>query len=105
MFNLLKEINDSGVKPCLVVSENKVLEKNSAFNAIGNNDLYQDFLLDLLEKQRQLCILDINKAVEKYHHPGMGSEELKTIVVNVITKKASVPDITESARLFLSQDG
>jgi hypothetical protein len=39
--------------------------------------------------------------MDKYHHTGMETDEIKTIVGNVIQNRAELPDITETVRLFI----
>jgi hypothetical protein len=47
------------------------------------------------------CINSVWQAMDKYHHTGMETDEIKTIVGNVIQNRAELPDITETVRLFI----
>jgi hypothetical protein len=42
------------------------------------------------------CIEGIWEALDKYHHEGMGTQELKTIVKNVIENRVEIPELSEA---------
>lgn len=39
---------------------------------------------------KERCITQVHHALDSYHHSGMGTEELKTIVRNVIENRAEL---------------
>jgi hypothetical protein len=59
--------------------------------------------MDLCNSQKQHCIDQVHFALDTYHHAGMNTEEIKTIVDNVLTHKAPTPDITDTVRLLLAE--
>jgi hypothetical protein len=65
----------------------------------------QDRIIQIEEKHfndlKSSCINSVWHALDKYHHSGMGTDEIKTIVGNVIQNRAELPDVTETARLFI----
>jgi|GEM_PF-3450956 len=54
-----------------------------------------------LSDLKSSCINSVWQAMDKYHHTGMETDEIKTIVGNVIQNRAELPGITETARLFI----
>jgi uncharacterized protein YpuA (DUF1002 family) len=60
--------------------------------------------MELCRSQKNQCINELHFAMDKYHHKGMTTEEVKTIMQNVLTHKAPTPDITDTVRLLLLED-
>ena len=65
----------------------------------------QDRIIQIEEKYfndlKSSCINSVWQALDNYHHAGMETDEIKTIVGNVIQNRAELPGITETARLFI----
>jgi len=40
---------------------------------------------------KERCIQQVHHALDTYHHEGMGTQELKTIVRNVIENRVEIP--------------
>lgn len=58
--------------------------------------------MDLMNQQKQECISQVHHAMNKYHYPGMSTDEINTIVANVLTHRAPTPKITDTVRLLIS---
>lgn len=44
-----------------------------------------------LAELKSRCIESVLQALDNYHHAGMGTQELKTIVKNVIENRVEIP--------------
>lgn len=75
---------------------------NQNHSIIGKNTLEKHGLIlpDIEQTQRvedsielkERCIKQLQIALDKYHSPGMSTEELKTIVRNVIENRVELPE-------------
>lgn len=70
----------------------------------GNQSGLFQIEMQLCNSQKTNCIEQVNIALDKYHHSSMDTDEIKTIVTNVLTHKAPTPEITDTVRLLLAED-
>ncbi len=54
---------------------------------MNNNISQTETIQDQTQEIKAKCTEAVLNALEKYHYPGMGTEELKIIVRNVIANK------------------
>jgi uncharacterized protein YeeX (DUF496 family) len=69
----------------------------------GNQSELFQIEKNLCDSQKQFCVDQVHVALDTYHHPGMETAEIKTIVQNVLSMKARTPEITETVRLLLAE--
>jgi uncharacterized protein YeeX (DUF496 family) len=55
----------------------------------------------LCEDQKVKCSESIIKAINDYHHPGMSTEEIVTIIRNVNNNRTQAPDLTDTVRALI----
>lgn len=60
--------------------------------------------MGLCVSQKKNCIEQLHLALDKYHHEGMETEEIKQIVSNVLLHRAPTPEITDTVRMLLSDE-
>jgi hypothetical protein len=94
--NLIKTRFDIEIPECSLKELDEIIIK-------GNQSTLFKIEKDLCESQKKFCVDQVHHALNNYHHAGMGTEEIKTIVQNVLTLKAPTPDITETVRLLISE--
>ena len=83
-------------------SETDLNSINELILSGNQSDLFH-IEMDLCQSQKRHCIQQVHHALDSYHHSGMDTEEIKTIVENVLTHKAPTPDITETVRLLIAK--
>lgn len=71
-------------------------EQETKKNSLSNESVekIKEVFLQGLEEHKQAIKNNYSQAIEKYHHPKMEADELKTIHGNV-ADRTELPDITE----------
>lgn len=55
----------------------------------------------LCDEQKVKCTDTIIKAITDYHHPGMSTEEIVTIIRNVNANRTQSPELTDTVRALI----
>lgn len=84
----------------VLVSESDLDKINEKVLQGNQSNLFQ-IEMELCQKQKQHCIDQLHVALDNYHHAGMSTEEIKTIVDTVLTHRAPTPEITDTVRLLI----
>jgi isoaspartyl peptidase/L-asparaginase-like protein (Ntn-hydrolase superfamily) len=102
MKNYLSKVKDLLMNQFGVQASEKILEQIDQIVIAGNQSKLFGIEMGLCQSQKEHCIQQVHHALDTYHHPGMGTEEIKTIVSNVLQHKAPTPDITDTVRLLMA---
>lgn len=103
MKNYLCEVkklltNKFGIEP-----NDEVLQQVDQLVIGGNQSKLFGIEMGLCQSQKEHCIQQVHHALDTYHHSSMDTEEIKTIVSNVLLHKAPTPDITDTVRLLIAE--
>lgn len=80
------------------MNQNQSITGQSNFEKYGLNTTDADQAQEVTNYSNELkerCINQLHLALDKYHHLGMGTEELKTIVRSVIEDRVKLPEWME----------
>jgi isoaspartyl peptidase/L-asparaginase-like protein (Ntn-hydrolase superfamily) len=102
MKNYLLEVKNLLMNQFGVQAQNEVLEQLDQIVITGNQSKLFHIEMGLCQSQKEHCIQQVHHALDTYHHKSMDTEEIKTIVRNVLTNKAPTPEITETVRLLIA---
>lgn len=72
--------NQSNTGQCILVKHGLILPDLDQTQQLANHSI----------ELKERCIQQLHIALDNYHHPGMGTEELKTIVRNVIENRVDL---------------
>lgn len=101
MKNYLNKINAIIQQNYGISLQTEDLKKIDAIVITGNQSNLLQIEGQLCQAQKQNCIDQLHLAFDKYHHESMNTEEIKTIVSNVLNNRAPTPEITDTVRLLL----
>jgi rRNA-processing protein FCF1 len=80
----------------------QVLQELDQIIIKGNQSKLFGIEMGLCQAQKEHCIQQVHHALDTYHHSSMDTEEIKTIVENVLKHKAPTPEITDTVRLLIT---
>ena len=85
-----------------IEADQAILNKINEIVIRGNQSRLFSIEMRLCQSQKEHCVQQIHHALDTYHHAGMDTQEIKTIVGNVLVHKVPTPDITDTVRLLIA---